>query len=198
MTKAEELTNKYKTLLNKYGVNTPLRLSHFWGQLEQESGLKPIQENLNYSYDGLLTYFKNDFDTNSDKVLSNTEKKVAELLARKPEQIANFVYANQNGNGGVNSGDGWKYRGRYYIQITGKENYRKLQEDTGIDFLDNPDSHLNETDSLVSALWFWNKNGLNKFADTDDVKNITKKINGGYNHLKERVEFVNKYKKIFK
>jgi len=198
MTKAEELTKKYKTLLSKYEVNTPLRLSHFWGQLEQESKIQPIQENLNYSYQGLLDYFKSDFDTNNDRVLSPTEKKVAELLARKPEQIGNFVYANQNGNGGVNSGDGWKFRGRYFIQITGRENYKKLQEDTGIDFLDNPDKHLNETDSLISALWYWKTRNLNKLADSDDVKAITKKINGGYNHLKERIEFVNKYKKIFK
>jgi putative chitinase len=198
MSKAEELTKKYKTLLDKYGVNTPLRLAHFWGQLEHESGIKPIQENLNYSYEGLLNYFKSDFDTNKDKVLSQTEKKVAELLARKPEQIANFIYANQNGNGGVNSGDGWKYRGRFYIQITGKENYKKLQEDTGIDFLDNPDKHLNEVDSLISALWYWKTRSLNKLADLDDVKGVTKKINGGYNHLAERVQLVNKYKQIFK
>lgn len=193
----KELSIKYKNLLSKYNVNTPLRLAHFFAQIEHESGLKPIEENLNYSYERLLVIFKSDFDTDKNKVLSPVEKAFAETIARKPEQIANFVYANQNGNGNISSGDGWKYRGRYFIQITGKENYVALQHDTGIDFAVNPDKHLNEVDSMISALWFWSKKNLNTFADRDDIISITKRINGGLNGLEDRKKLLNKYKQIF-
>lgn len=191
-----ELFQKYKSLFERYKVNNALRIAHFMAQIEHESGLKPINENLNYSYERLLDIFKYDFDTNKDRVLSATEKKVAEMLARKPQQIANFVYANQNGNGGVNSGDGWKFRGKGFIQITGRENYTELSKDTGIDFINNPDLLLEEPNAILSALWFWNKNNLNKYADKDDIKGLTKAINGGYNGLQHRTELLKKYKKL--
>jgi len=142
-----------------------------------------------------IEIFKSDFDTNKDRILSPIEKKVAELLARKPEQIANFVYANQNGNGGVTSGDGWKYRGRGFIQLTGKENYQHLSNDTKIDFIKNPDLLLEEPNAILAALWFWNKKSINKYADKDDLKGVTKIINGGYNGLHERGLLLTKYKK---
>lgn len=190
-----ELFKKYKSLFEKYKVNTPLRTAHFMAQIEHESHLKPINENLNYSYERLLDIFKYDFDTNKDKVLSTTEKKVAELLARKPEQIANFVYANQNGNGDVNSGDGWRYRGRGFLQITGKENYKLLSKDTKIDFIKNPDLLLEEVNAIVGALWFWDKKGLNIYADEDNISTITKRINGGFNGIEDRKALLAKYKK---
>jgi putative chitinase len=193
-----EMSRKYKGLLNKYGVNTPLRLAHFFAQVYHESGLKPRAENLNYSYQRLLEIFEKDFDTNRDRVLSPTEKKVAEMLARKPQQIANFVYAHQNGNGSVASGDGWRFRGRGFIQITGRDNYRRLSEATGIDYLNNPDWLLREPDSMLSALWFWSTINGNAKADRDDVKAITKAINGGYNGLADRIANLNQYKKVFK
>lgn len=177
------LQHKYKTLLNNYKVNTPLRLSHFFAQLEHESNLKPIEENLNYSASGLRKIFGKYFtDLESIK------------YQRKPELIANKVYANRMGNGNEASGDGWKYRGRGFIQITGKNNYILLSKDTKIDFVNNPDLLLNEANSMTSALWFWNKNKLNNLADKDDVKGITKIINGGYNGLKHRIKLLNKYK----
>lgn len=191
-----ELFQKYKSLFERYKVNNALRIAHFMAQIEHESGLKPINENLNYSYERLLEIFKHDFDINKDKVLSPVEKKTAEMLARKPQQIANFVYANQNGNKGVSSGDGWKYRGRGFIQITGRANYTELSEDTGIDFVTNPDFILEEPNAILSALWFWNKNNLNKYADKDDIKGLTKAINGGYNGLLHRTELLKKYKKL--
>jgi putative chitinase len=192
------LFKKYKTLFNKYKVNTPLRIAHFMGQIEHESNLQPKHENLNYSYNQLIKIFKSDFDLNKDRVLSEIEKKTAQLLANKPKDIANFVYANQGGNGNVNSEDGWKYRGRGFIQVTLKDNYRELSKYTGIDFLNNPDLLLNEANSVIAALWYWDKHKLNILADKDNVNLITKKINGGYNGLSHRIALVNKWKKILK
>ena len=116
--KALELSLKYKTLLNKYNVNTPLRLSHFFAQIAHESGLKPINENLNYSYNRLIQIFKSDFDVNKDRVLSKAELAFAKLIANKPREIGSFVYANQNGNGDVETLEGYTYRGRGFLQIT--------------------------------------------------------------------------------
>lgn len=181
------LAKKYRTLLNKHGVNTPLRLAHFFAQLEHESNLKPVEENLNYSSHALQRVFKKYFPT----------KALADDYARHPERIANKVYANRMDNGNEASGDGWRYRGRGFIQITGKANYKALTEATGIDYLNNPDLLLTEADSMISALWFWSFRNLNKYADLDDVKMVTKRINGGYNGLKHRTELLKKYKQIF-
>ena len=175
---------KYKTLFNSYGLNTPLRIAHFMAQIEHESNLKPISEILNYSVNGLLKVFGKYF---------KTETKAREY-ARRPEKIANLVYANRMYNGNEQSGDGWKYRGRGFIQITGKKNYQLLSKDTRIDYLNNPDWLLREPDAMISALWYWNKINGNKYADKDDIKTITKLINGGYNGLEDRIEKLNKWK----
>ena len=176
------LQTKYKTILDLYEVNTKLRLAHFFSQISHESGLKPISENLNYSAQGLIQTFSKYFTT--------TE---ALIFARKPEKIANRVYANRMGNGDEKSGDGWKYRGRGFIQITGKINYFQLANDTDLDCLKNPNLLLEEANAMISALWFWNKAGLNKLADKNDIKGITKRINGGYNGLEHRTELLKKY-----
>jgi putative chitinase len=183
-----ELQIKYKAILNNYGISSNLRLAHFFSQIEHESNLKPISENFNYSTERLLFVFPKYF----------SGRAVAIMFEKKPEKIANRVYANRMGNGNENSGDGWKYRGRGFIQITGKNNYIDLSIDTGIDFVSNPDLLLNEANSLISALWFWKKNNLNLLADKDNVIEITKKINGGVNGLKHRTELLTKYKNIFK
>ena len=180
------LSDKYKTLLNSYNINTPLRLAHFMAQIEHESGLKPISENLNYSANGLKNTFSKYF-TDLETI----------QYQRKAEKIANRVYANRMHNGNEQSGDGWKYRGRGFIQITGKQNYTLLSKDTRIDYLNNPDLLLNEADSMISAIWYWDKHNLNKYADADDIRGITRKINGGYNGLFSRIELLNKYKKLY-
>ena len=198
MTQAEKLNLKYKTILDKNGINTPLRLAHFWGQLDHESGLLPRQENLNYSAKRLLEIFKSDFDTNRDKWLSPEEKEKVKELIGSPQKIANFVYANQGGNGDEASGDGYRYSGKGIIQITLKDNYKQLTRDTGINFLANPDLLLTEANSLIAALWFWSTKKLNRLADRDDVLGITKIINGGTNGLSDRIQKVNYYKTIFK
>lgn len=177
-----KLQEKYKTLFNSYHVNTPLRIAHFMAQVDHESGLKPVSENLNYSKEGLLNTFGKYF--NSDN---------ANFYARKPELIANKVYCNRMGNGNYESGDGWKYRGRGFIQITGKDNYTMLSKDTRIDYLNNPDLLLTEADSLISALWYWNKHNINALADKNNIKAITRTINGGFNGLQDRTDLFNKY-----
>ena len=178
------LQQKYKSLFEKYELNTPLRIAHFMAQIEHESGLKPISENFNYSADRLRVIFPKYF----------LSKEEALWYERKPELIANRVYANRMGNGNYASGEGWKYRGRGFIQITGKENYYHLHIDTDLDCLKNPDLLLEEANAMISALWFWNLKGLNKLADKDDIIGITKRINGGLNGLEHRKELLIKYK----
>jgi len=186
--KALELSKKYKTLLTKYGITTPLRKAHFFGQLAEESHLTPIEENLKYSAQRLLEVFPKYF------------KDIAEATkyAFKSELIANKIYANRMSNGNESSGDGYKYRGRGFIQITGRQNYTNLSNDTGIDYIKYPEKLLNEADSMISALWYWNKAKCNSMADRDDIKAITKAINGGYINLEARIKHVNEMKKVFK
>ena len=180
-----ELAKKYKTLLEKYEINTPLRLAHFFAQIHHESNLKPINENLNYSAERLLQIFPKYFD-----------EKLAEEYSRQPQRIANRIYANRMGNGDEKSGDGWKYRGKGFIQLTGKNNYQALTKDTGIDYLNNPDKLLVEADAMIAALWFWSKNKINALADKDDIIGVTKRINGGTIGLAHRRQLLTEYKKI--
>ena len=179
-----ELKDKYKSLLNSYFINTPLRVAHFFAQIEHESGLKPISENLNYSTSGLLATF--------GKYVNNSPIE-AKKYQRQPERIANLVYADRMGNGNEQSGDGFKYRGRGFLQITGKSNYLVLSKDTGIDCYNNPDLLLEEANAMISALWFWQKNKLNDLADKNDIIGITKRINGGLNGIEHRKELLKKY-----
>lgn len=177
---------------------TPLRTAHFFAQTGHESkDFKIFSENLNYSKDRLLTIFKSDFDTNKDRKLSPTEIKVAEMLARKPEQIANFVYANQNGNGGVSSGDGWKFRGRGAIQLTGRSNYESFAKYLNKpEIINNPDLVATEY-SFESAMFFFDKNKLWSICDQGvndaTILALTKKINGGTNGLDDRSAKTKKY-----
>lgn len=195
MDRAVEISKKYKSLLTRYGMTTPLRLAHFFAQVAHESGLKPISENLNYSAKGLRGIFKKYFPTEA----------LANSYARQPMKIANRVYANRMGNGSEASGEGWKYRGRGFIQITGKSNYLALTADTGVDYLSNPDLLLNEADSLISALWYWKKTNLNKYADIDDLDSISDLINlgrmtpkeGDSNGYADRKAKLAYYKKLF-
>lgn len=190
------LDQKYKSLFNAYHVNTPLRIAHFLAQAEHESGLKPIAENLNYSAKGLATTFRKYFPTPADTL----------RYEKKPLLIANKVYANRMGNGAESSGDGWKYRGRGFFQITGKNNYIMLSKDARIDCFDNPDILLEEPNALISALWYWNKHKLNDLADKDDLDAISDIINIGHSTEKEgdsngylhRKELLLKWKNLIK
>ena len=178
------LKEKYKTILYTYGINTHLRMCHFLTQISHESGLKPISENLNYSSERLRQIFPKYFISKAD----------ADRYARQPERIANRVYANRMGNGNEASGEGWKYRGRGFIQITGKENYFRLHIDTDLDCVKNPDLLLEEANAMLSACWFWKLKGLNSLADKDDIVSITKRVNGGLFGLEHRKELLKKWK----
>jgi len=186
MSKAIQLSTKYRTLLTQYGINTPKRKAMFFTHLDHESGLKPIEENLNYSAERLLQVFPKYFTKND-----------VSQFARNPEKIANMVYANRMGNGNQNSGDGFKFRGRGFIMLTGRNNYLLLSKDTRIDYVGNPDLLLNEADAMISACWFWKKNNLNKYADDSDVRGSTRIINGGYNGLADRENKYQQYLKEF-
>lgn len=171
---------------DKFNINTPLRLAHFLAQCAHESGgFKAREENLNYSAEGLKENFSKYFPGN-----------LADSYARQPEKIASHVYALRMGNGDEASKEGYKYRGRGYIQLTGKENYRKFDQSVDDDILNNPDLVAAKY-PLLSAAWFWANNLLNPLADqgaSDDVViQITKKVNGGLNGLDERIKYFKKY-----
>jgi putative chitinase len=186
--KAQLYIPSITTVLPKFGIDTPLRKAHFLAQLAHESGgLQFTQENLNYSAQGLRSVFGKYFPT----------IEIANAYARKPEKIANRVYASRMGNGNEASGDGWKYRGRGLIQLTGKENYQKFSLENGIDCVKNPDLLLQPEMALTSACWFWKKKNLNEFADKDDIIMITKRINGGTNGLNDRQQYLDSFKHIY-
>jgi putative chitinase len=171
----------------KFQINTPLRLAHFLAQCGHESGgFRATQENLNYSAKGLAGIFKKYFPTEA----------AAAAYARNPQKIANKVYGNRMGNGNEASGEGYKFRGRGYIQLTGKENYTAFGKAIGEDILSNPDK-VASTYALLSAAWFFSKNGLHKMADggaTDAVvTSITKRVNGGTIGLPDRIKHFKEY-----
>ena len=178
----ESMANVFPT----YEINTPHRIAAFLAQCGHESGGWTVfEENLNYSAQGLCTTFK--------KYFSSLD--VANLYARKPEKIANRVYGSRMGNGPEESGDRYKYRGRGPIQLTGKDNYRAFSKEMFEDWenlFENPDWVTSDRDfALMSAIWFWNKNKLNVQADSGDIKLMTKKINGGYIGLEDRIKHYN-------
>ena len=170
--------------MEAYAITDPRQVRAFLAQIGAESGqLHHTVENLNYSASGLRTVFGRYFPTDA----------IASAYARKPEKIANRVYADRLGNGGEASGDGWRYRGRGLIQTTGKANYQRLSQETGTDFVLQPDLLAMDKFAVMSACAFWVRNGLNETAlnltgrQEDDVfKAITRRINGGYNGLDER------------
>ena len=176
----------------KFELNTPLRLAHFLAQAGHESGgFKAVNENLNYGAKGLLGIFKKYFPT---------EQK-ALLYERKPEKIANLVYGGRMGNGPEISGEGYKFRGRGYIQLTGKDNYTAFDAVVTENITENPDLVATKY-PLMSAAWFFHKNGLHKIADegaTDEVvTKVTKRVNGGTIGLPDRIKHFKEYYNLLK
>lgn len=174
----------------KFAINTPLRLAHFLAQCGHESGgFRATQENLNYSAKGLMGIFKKYFPTSA----------LAAQYERKPEKIAARVYGGRMGNGSEASGEGYKFRGRGYIQLTGKENYTAFGKSIGEDILSNPDV-VSSKYALLSAAWFFSKNGLHKMADSGAsdavVTQITKRVNGGTIGLPDRIKHFKEYYKL--
>lgn len=178
---------------DKYNINTPLRLAHFLSQVNHESGdMKYIEENLNYSAKRLLQVFPKHFKTLEE----------AKKYEYKPEKIANKIYANRMGNGGDEaSGDGWRYRGRGPIQLTGKNNYILFANWVkNKDIINNPDLILKDNDLLVlTAFFYWDYRKINNIiidnANQYEIcKKVTRAINGGYNGLDDRWQ---RFQKIY-
>ena len=166
-----------------YEITTPQRQAMFLAQLAHESGsFRFVEENLNYSVEALQRVFKKYFPTDE----------LALMYARQPEKIANRVYANRMGNGEESSGDGWKYRGRGLIQLTGKDNYAAFSLKANNNALLEPELVAEPELAAESAGWFWDTNGLNKLSDTGDVRAVTRRINGGFNGLADREAKYNK------
>lgn len=152
----------------------------------ESAGFSTLIENLNYSRQGLLKVFKKYFNERS-----------AEQYARKPISIASRVYANRMGNGPESSMDGWKYRGRGIIQITGKNNYTQCSMDLYGDkrLVENPDLVIKDAKTMIEVFcWYWNKNDLNSVCDTQGIIGVTKRINGGINGLVDRQQYYTKIK----
>ena len=169
-------------IIEKFGIDGPLRLSHFLSQCAHESGnFKFVKENLNYSADGLRKIFPKYFPTIES----------ANKYARQPEKIANKVYGSRMGNGDEASGDGFKFRGRGYIQLTGKDNYAAFDKFVDDDIMANPDLVATKY-PLTSAAFFFHKNKLWDICDKghgdDVVLAVTKRVNGGTHGLADRQE----------
>lgn len=173
--------------LPQFEVTTAKRVAAFVAQCAHESAdFTTLQENLNYSADALNKLFGKYF------VKAGRD---STPYHRKPEMIANVIYASRMGNGDTASGEGYKFRGRGPIQLTGKANYHAFASE----FFEDPETVMEDPDlvtddvptSLYSALWFWNKNKLNKYADASDIKGMTKVINGGYIGLEDRIKHYN-------
>jgi len=166
-----------KSLVEEYDINTPKRIAAFLAQCGHESGgFMFLTENLNYKAAGLRRIFPNYFKT--DEIAAQYEK--------KPEKIANRVYANRMGNGDESSGDGFRYCGRGLIQLTGRNNYQSFADSLEINILDVP-AYLGTFEGAAqSACWYWETNRLNRFVDANDFKGLTRAINGGYIGLEDR------------
>lgn len=184
----------YESLLPvviEFKIDSINRLAHFISQCSHESSnFTRVEENLNYSEEALLKIFPKYFTP-----------KLAEDYARKPKFIANKIYADRMGNGSEMSNDGWNYRGRGYIQLTGKQNYINFDKICQDNIVANPDLVATKY-PLVSAAWFWKINGLNELADrgsdAETVSKITKKVNGGSIGLSDRIIKFNKILGVLK
>lgn len=179
--KKENLAKYHDALvaaMEEFEINTPKRVAMFLAQCAHESGnFGAVSENLNYKAETLSKVFPKYF-----------RERDPNDYAKQPEKIANLVYGNRMGNGDEDSGDGFRYRGRGLIQLTGKDNYTACSEDLEQDLHDNPDYLATPEGAARSAAWFWNKNHLNALADADDIVTCTKKINGGTIGLEDRKE----------
>jgi putative chitinase len=190
---AEKWVDAVAAACQEFGIKTPQRIAGFLSQCAHESaGFERLQENLNYSADGMAGIWPRRFAVlGADgkpvkKDGKNQPNKFALALHRKPEMIANVVYSGRMGNGPTESGEGWLYRGRGLKQLTGKDNHRACSAGLGVDLVANPDLLLEPIYAARSAAWFWSTNNCNKFADAGDIEGLTKKINGGLIGIEDR------------
>jgi putative chitinase len=188
----DSVITELQEVMSKFGINTPLRLSHFLAQVAHESGnFKYTSENLNYSAERLKVIFPKYFK----------QQGLAEAYARKPELIASRVYGGRMGNGDEGTREGFKFRGRGYLQLTGKNNYAEFDKFVNEDILTNPDLVAKKY-PLLSAAWFFDKNKINSVSDkgaTDEIVTmVTKRVNGGTIGLQDRIKHFKKYYELVK
>lgn len=187
------------TICSKFNIDGPRRLSNLLGQCAHESGnFTAVYENLNYSAQGLANTWPTRYAVNS-KATPKVPNDLAKKIQRQPEQIANNTYANRIGNSTVESGDGWKYRGRGYIQLTGKSNYKALGDYLNIDLISQPDL-VATTYPLASAGFFFMRNNLwticDRGTDNNTIESVTRIVNGGTHGLADRIKYTQQYFKI--
>lgn len=174
--------------LERFSIDTPMRVAAFLGQTAHESArFDRLTENLNYSAHGLAATWPSRF-----RDINGLPTEQAQRLHRKPEEIANVVYAARLGNGSVESGDGWRFRGRGLIHVTGRYNYRECGRVLGIDLESAPESLESELYASLSAGWFWSMRGLNVLADSWAIERISRIVNGGVHGMAERLEISNR------
>lgn len=184
------IITEVNSIVTLFNITNSHRLAHFLAQCAHESGnFKFLTENLNYSADGLQKIFGKYFPTRA----------LAEQYARKPDKIGSRVYANRMGNGDEASGEGYKFRGRGYIQLTGKNNYKEFSDFIKEDCVANPDLVATKY-PLTSAAFFFNRNDLWRICDRGDtpevVKAVTVRVNGGTHGLADRQQKFETYKAL--
>jgi len=176
-----EWVDALNATFEKFGIDTPLRQASFIGQCSHESGnFRLLEENLNYKPATLMRIWPSRFKTMDDCLICNG-----------PRGIANKVYANRMGNRDEKSGDGYRFRGRGCIQLTGHANYFHAGQACGVDFVMEPDLVATPMYAAMTAGWFWNTHKLNTYADNRDFLGMTKKINGGTIGLNDRIKHIN-------
>lgn len=174
-------------ILPDYEIDTPKRIAAFLTQTAHESqDYTRLSENLNYSAKRLMEVWPRRFSNMS----------IAKQYERNPEKLGNFTYANRMGNGPLESGDGYRFRGRGLIQLTGRNSYTAFSQHLDLT-LDETIDYLETFDGAVhSACWFWQVNSLNTYSDKGDIRNQTIRINGGTNGLDDRINRYHKYLRI--
>jgi putative chitinase len=178
----EQWVDALNETFQRFNIITPLQQASFIGQCGHECGnFKILEENLNYRAETLMKLWKSRFPT----------IEIANEYARNPKKIANKVYASRMGNRDESSGDGFRFRGRGCIQLTGHANYFHAGQACGEDFVMNPDLVATPKYAAMTAGWFWDTHKLNKFADIRDFTMMTKKINGGTIGLNDRIKHIN-------
>ena len=191
---AERWVEGVRAACVEFGINTPERIAGFLSQCAHESGgFRMLEENLNYRAATMATVWPRRFaelgpdgKPKKDAAGKNVPNKFALAIERKPEAIANAVYSNRMGNGPLESGEGWRYRGRGLKQLTGKDNYTRCGKALNLDLVETPDLLLTPSPAARSAAWFWANNGCNAFADKGDVEGLTRRINGGLIGIDDR------------
>jgi putative chitinase len=185
---AEQWCNALNQILPDYGIDTPQRVAAFIAQCAHESGnFRFLSENLNYRWETLRKLFSKYFPTDE----------LAKQYEKKPEKIANRIYGGRMGNGPEETGDGFRYCGRGLIQLTGRANYEAFA-----DSIESTPEEVSEylgtfEGAVQSACWFWETNNLNQYADSDDIKTMTKRINGGFIGLADREKHYEHAKHVF-